>query len=116
MRAERIVSVPRVRRSTGDRLREAVQRLGGGKCTILSHTEAPWASITFAGARHRMILLFDGTEAIDAGETFIEALPDHEFTLSRRLVAEARIIAASHRLAPQVRLLVTIEILMLEEA
>ena len=53
MRVERIVSVPRVRRrSTGERLREAVEKLAGSEARITIHTEAPWASITFAGTRH----------------------------------------------------------------
>ncbi len=116
MRVERIVSVPRVRRrSTGERLREAVEKLAGSEARITIHTEAPWASITFAGTRHRIELLFDGTAAIPAGEAFIDALPDHEFALPRHLVAEARITEVDHRLAPDPRMTVRAEILLLEE-
>jgi hypothetical protein len=116
MRAERIVSVPRVRRrSTTERLREAVEQIAGPEGRVLSHTEAPWASITFAGTRHRIELLFEGAAAIPAGEAFLDALPDHEFALPRQLVAEARITAVDHRLSPEPRMTVRAEILLLDE-
>ena len=115
MRAERIVSVPRTRRSTADRLRDALCTLAEGQTDVVSHTETPWASVTFAGARHRLELVFEGAEAIPAGERFIDTLPDHEFAILRHLVADADVLAVDHRLAPAPRLAVTVEVLLLED-
>ena len=37
--------------------------LAQGRARVLTHSEKTWASITFAGARHRLELAFDGAEA-----------------------------------------------------
>lgn len=105
----------RTRRNPGERLRDALSQLTAGAATIASHSEKSWASITFAGARHRIELLFDGAAAVEAGEQLIACLPDHEFTIPGQLVAEATVIAVDHRLdAAQMR--VTCEVLLLEDA
>lgn len=103
------------RRSTGDRLREALLALGDFQGQVLSHSEKAWASITFAGARHTLALLFAGDEAVAAGEAFITALPEHEFAIPGQLVADAAITEVEHRLLPHPRLVVQCELLMLEE-
>jgi hypothetical protein len=95
------------------RLREALLALAG-PATILSHEEKSWASVTFAGARHRIELLFDGAEAVQAGELFIAFLPEHEFAIPRQLVADAAVTAVDHRLEPP-RMVVSCELLLLEE-
>lgn len=102
-------------RSTGDRLREALLALGDHRGQVLTHTERAWASITFAGARHTLTLLFAGDEAVSAGERFIAVLPDHEFALPGQLVADAAITEVEHRLLPHPRLVVQCELLLLEE-
>jgi len=103
------------RRTTTDRLREALLALADHRGQLLAHSEKPWASITFAGARHTVVMLFAGAEAVAAGEAFMEALPEHEFTIPQQLVADATVTGAEHRLLPTPRLVVTCEILMLEE-
>jgi hypothetical protein len=102
-------------RSTGDRLRDALLALGDYRGQVLTHSERAWASITFAGARHTLALLFAGEEAVAAGETFIAALPEHEFALPSQLVADAAITEVEHRLLPHPRLVVQCELLLLEE-
>lgn len=102
-------------RSTGNRLREALMALGDFRGQVITHTERAWASITFAGARHTLALLFAGEEAVEAGERFIAALPDHEFALPGHLVADATVTEAEHRLLPTPRLVVQCELLLLEE-
>ena len=82
MRADPIVLSPyprRGRRSTGERLREAVLALAGGYGEVLLHSETAWASITFAGTRHRLRMAFEGAEAVAGGEELVAALPEHEF-------------------------------------
>ena len=104
----------RARRSTGERLRQALLALAQGKATVLTHSEKSWASITFAGARHRIELAFDGQEAVEAGEAFIVFLPEHEFAIPGQLVADAAVTQVDHRLDPPL-MRVSCELLLLEE-
>lgn len=103
------------RRTSADRLREALMALGDHRGQLLAHTEKAWASITFAGARHTLALLFTGEEAVAAGERLIAALPDHEFAIPGQLVAEAGVTEVDHRMLPAPRLVVQCELLVLEE-
>ncbi len=110
------LQMPRtVRRSPGVRLREQLIALAAGHGDICAHEEKSWASVTFAGTRHRIDLAFEGPEAIEAGECFIAFLPEHEFAIPRQLVADAAIVAVDHRLSPEPRLTVTCELLLLDE-
>lgn len=104
------------RRGVGDRLREALLALGDWRGQVLTHSEKSWASITFAGSRHTLALMFAGEEGVEAGEHFIASLPEHEFAIPGQLVAEASIIEVEHRLLPQPRLVVQCELLLLEDA
>src|SRR5688572_7756792 len=104
----------RARRQPRNPLREALLELAGGGATILSHDEKSWASITFAGARHRIELGFEGDEAVQAGELFIVFLPEHEFAIPGQLVADAAVTSVDHRLEPP-RMVVSCELLLLEE-
>lgn len=106
---------PRRKRSPGERLVDALKSLAGGHGDVLSHCETSWASITFSGKRHSLRLLFDGVTAAEAGEGLIATLPDHEFAIPGQLVADAAVIEADHRLLPDERLEVLVEVLMLDE-
>src|SRR3546814_10460511 len=105
----------RPRRSLADRVREALLSLAEAQGQILSHKEKPWASITFAGTRHKLTLNFDGPDAVMAGERFIAALPDHEFTIPRQLVADAVVNSVNHTMMPTPRMVVTMTLLLLED-
>lgn len=102
------------RRTSGERLIEALLELAQGKATVARHTESSWASITFAGTRHRVELQFEGTDAVEAGECLIAFLPEHEFAIPGQLVADAAVVAVDH-VAHLPRMLVTAELLLLEE-
>jgi hypothetical protein len=106
---------PLGRRTTSDRVRDALLDLAQGRARIAAHQETAWASITFAGTRHRLELLFEGAEAVSAGEAFIEALPEHEFALPRQLVADASVSEVDHRFGPDPLLRVSVELLLLED-
>ncbi len=108
-------SLPRPRRSLGDRVRAALGKLAAGRGIILSHEEKAWASITFSGSRHEVALKFTGIDAVMAGEDLIERLPDHEFAIPGHLVADAAVTAVDHRFGPEERLTVTCVLLLLEE-
>lgn len=116
MRSDKFPTKPmhRARRNANERLCETLLELAQGQATILNHDERSWASVTFAGARHRLELEFAGEDAIEAGELFIAFLPEHEFEIPGQLVADASVTAVDHRLQPQ-RMLVSCELLMLEE-
>lgn len=107
---------PRRARRPWRALLNAVRTLAKGHADVMNHAERPWASITFAGSRHIMALRFVGSEAVAAGERFIAALPEHEFTIPGRLVADASVIAARHDLLPEPKLTVEVELLLLEDA
>ena len=61
-------------------------------------------------------LMFEGPDAVEAGEHFIAELPDYEFDIPRQLVADAAIVEVDHALAPEPRLAVSVELLLLEDA
>ena len=112
----RIKRRTRTRRSTGDRLREALVALGRHHAQVITHSEKAWASITFAGTRHSLALVFAGDDAVEAGEHFVAELPEHEFAVPGQLVADANVIEVEHRIAPDPRMVVQCELLLLEDA
>ncbi|MGY6552158.1 MAG: hypothetical protein ACXIT4_09740 [Erythrobacter sp.] len=105
----------RPRRTLADRVRSAVMKLAAGRAVLLAHEEKPWASITFSGTRHELVLEFTGIDAVMAGEDLMERLPDHEFTIPGQLVADATITAVDHMFGPEERLTITAALLLLEE-
>jgi len=104
------------RRTIAERLRAALLALAQGQGEVCAHSEKAWASVTFAGARHRIELRFTGAAAVAPGEGLIANLPDHEFTIPGHLVADAGVVAADHRLLPEPELRVVCELLLLEES
>lgn len=104
------------RRAPAERLRAALLDLAGGQAEVASHVERSWASITFAGTRHAIELHFAGEAGIAAAESFIELLPDHEFTIPDQLVADAAIVEVDHRIGPNPLMKVKADLLLLDEA
>lgn len=102
------------RRRPRHHLRDALLALAGPLARVIAHQEKSWASITFAGARHRVELVFEGADAVEAGELFIAFLPEHEFSIPDQLVADAAVIAVEHRFDPP-RMQVRCELLVLVE-
>lgn len=117
MHAEAIAAPPPSRRERGPaaRLEAALIALAEGHGIVISRQETAWASITFSGRRHALRLVFDGVVAAEAGERMIAALPVHEFTVPGQLVADVTVREVDHRLLPDERLEVVVEVLMLEE-
>lgn len=103
------------RRAPAERLRTAVLALAGSLAEMASHSERNWASITFAGSRHQFALHFVGEDGCAAGEQFIDALPEHEFSIPGHLVADATIVEVDHRIGPEPLMKVRIEVLLLDE-
>lgn len=105
----------RPRRNTSDRLRDALLILADNQGVIMKHEEAPWSSITFTGSRHEVALAFEGHDAVEAGETFIAELPEHEFNIPGQLVADASVREVDHRFGAEERMVVTCVLLLLED-
>ena len=115
MLIEPVAPPPRAaRRSPAIRLREQLLALAGGKATLIAHEEKAWASVTFAGSRHRVELAFEGTEAVEAGECFIAFVAEPEFARPGQLVADAAVTEVDHRIDPPL-MRVMCELLLLEE-
>ncbi|WP_072379100.1 hypothetical protein [Novosphingobium sp. NDB2Meth1] len=107
---------PRVRISPGERLLRAVVALAGPHAELMQHSEAPWASVTFAGTRHTIVLHFQGWEACDAAEELMAALPEHEFTIPRTLVADAAVVRLEQSLLPEPEMTMELALLLLDDA
>ena len=103
------------RRGPREKLADALLLLAENKGRITHHSEKSWASITFAGSRHRVEILFEGAEAVETAECFIAFLPEHEFSIRGHLVADAAVTAVDHIAHPP-QLNITCEILLLEES
>jgi len=109
-------TAPRVRISQSERLLRAVTALAGQGAELLSHTEQPWASVTFAGTRHTIVLRYEGWEACDAAELLIAALPEHEFEIPRTLVADATVARLDQVVLPEPMMTVELMMLLLDDA
>ncbi len=118
--ARRCAMIERLRREgargTWLALLGELARLGGAGTQLLRHSERPWSSATFSGARHSFRLAFEGCEAVAQGEALIAALPDHEFTVPGRLVADATVTGVEHDVADGPTLIVEADLLVLDEA
>lgn len=107
---------PRVRISPGERLLRAVVALAGPHAELMQHSEAPWASVTFAGTRHSIVLRYAGWEACDAAEELMATLPEHEFTIPRTLVADAAVVRLDQVLLPEPTMTLELALLLLDDA
>ena len=92
----------------------AMLTLAGEHAQLLSHAETAWASVTFSGTRHAVRLRFGGDQGSEAAEAFITALPEHEFTISRRLVADATIDLVEHRRTPVDEIIIEAVLLLID--
>jgi hypothetical protein len=111
-----IANPPRKGRRPWLPLLSALLELAQGKAELLRHSERPWASVTFAGSRHSVVLAFAGEEALAAGEALIEVLPDHEFNLPGQLVAEAAVTSVEQTMLPEPQMELELTLLLLEES
>lgn len=91
---------------------DALLGLAGRHAIVRAHTSKGWASITFAGSRHRIELLFDGADGVKDGELFCALLPEYEFSIPGHLVADAAVTHVDHRHEPP-RMQVTVELLVI---
>ena len=105
--------LPRRQRDDCARAIAALNALAGDGAVLVATVQRPWASATFSG--FRLSATFDFPAAAGAGERFCEALPDHEFTLPRVLVADAVVVWKSRQFVPVDRLTCRVDLLLLDE-
>lgn len=96
-------------------LLRAVMGLAHGHAELIRHSERAWASVTFTGSRHCITLGFDGSDAVSAGEKLIAALPEHEFNIHGQIVADATVVSVANEVLPAPRMVVEMELLLLED-
>jgi hypothetical protein len=92
-----------------------ILELAQERAALLNHQIRVWASITFAGSRHKLDLSFAGEDAVAAGEMFVALLPEHEFDFPGHLCADASVLSLSHEPSTP-SLNVAVELLLLDEA
>lgn len=63
--------------------------VAGADMSVIASSSRPWASATFVGAQHRIIVRFSGEGAHASATRFAEDIPDVEFTISGHIVADA---------------------------
>jgi hypothetical protein len=75
-------------------LREKIVSLGFSghvDATVLAQTD--WASVTFAGARHRVGLTICGAGAVGTAADFLQALPELELAIPGQIVADIALVS-----------------------
>jgi hypothetical protein len=87
-----------------------LDRLPGAKLAL--HQRQEWHSLTFTGERHVIQLRLETADARRQAERFAAALPEVEFTLPRRFVAD---ILVSRIVETAGGVEITVEALVLEE-
>jgi hypothetical protein len=85
----------------------------GAAVTFEALASRPWASITFAGERHKLVLCLPGPGAQAAVDAFLDALEDREFALRGHVVADIAATDVQREEDGQVRL--TLEALTVED-
>ena len=85
----------------------------GAAVTFESLTSQPWASITFAGERHKLVLRLPGPGAQAAVDAFLDGLADREFALRGHIVADIEATGIERDGDGQLRL--TLEALTVED-
>ena len=86
----------------------------GASVTFESLTSRPWASITFAGERHRLTLCLPGPGAQAAVDAFLDGLADREFALHGHVLADIEATGIARDADGQIRL--TLEALTVEDS
>lgn len=98
----------------GNALRRAIGAIAPSASVVEEISSRSWASITFTGARHRIVLRLDGAGANEAADRLFENLKVAEFELRGHVVADIGVVA--REIAPNDGVRLTIEALTVEDA
>jgi hypothetical protein len=104
-----------IRAEASAELRRALRGWFGGlgaPVTFESLASRPWASITFSGERHRLVLCLPGPGAQAAVDAFLDGLEEREFALRGHILADIEATGVQRDADGQIRL--TLEALTVE--
>jgi len=87
--------------------------LAGTAAAVEELTSRSWASATFSGERHRLVLRLQGDNAAAAADGFLDGLSEREFELDGHILADIALVGAERAGIP-VRLI--LEALTVEES
>lgn len=108
---------PRIARKIGfDRtLVKQVQALANDRGCLTMHMQTDWRSATYDGVRHQLTLAFDGNDEVEHGELLAAELAYHTLSVPGRIVADARVARRADTDGPVRRLVLELDILLLED-
>ena len=69
----------------------------GGSVEVRVLGRSDWASVTFAGARHRLEVVVQGDGTVGAAADFLRSLPNLEFTIPGHIVADIALVSEERR-------------------
>lgn len=110
--SRRHVTVPKTRNSQRVRRREwprpprrdphtrviaQLLELTGPESSVIATTSRPWASATFTGARHNVLVRMKGEDRHDKAKWLGKALPEAEFRIPGHIVADACVESRQER-------------------
>ena len=98
--------------AAGDALRRGLCANIPGPAFVETLESRSWASITFSGERHRIVLRLAGENAGAAADGFLDGLCEREFALDGHILADIGLVS-EQRDGDWVRL--TLEALTVEE-
>lgn len=78
----------RCRQTPGAVLAAAIEALSAGLARVTITRERPWASITFSGTRHSIMVSWRNDVNCAGKKEFMKILPDHEFAIPGHFVAD----------------------------
>jgi len=95
-------------------LRRAIITFAPSDAVVEEISSRSWASITFTGARHRIVLRLDGVGANESADRLCDLLERAEFEIRGHIVADIEL--AAREIAPNDGVRLTIEALTVEDA
>ena len=83
----------------GEALREGAANFMnfGARVEVHLLDSREWASVTFAGARHRLSVVIDGPGAVGGAADLLDALPDLELAVRGQIIADMALVAEERR-------------------
>lgn len=77
------------RRDPHTRVIAQLSDLAGADISVIATSSRPWASATFTGARHIVVMKLHGADHAGQADRLAGNLPDAEFSITGHIVADA---------------------------
>ena len=88
--------MPRLKSDSGERLARAIcahiVNFMNFTPSIEAISSRDWASVTFSGARHEVILRLEGNSAAAAADLFLDGLAERDFSLRGHILADLALV------------------------